>query len=261
MNQVIALTWLSAFIDYRPEAFVSGTAFWSAVTGCTVSDPRGEYDEFVSLVPARGDNYLRIQRRREGASRMHLDLSVPAPRLAANRASSWGARELADNGDHIALVSPGGLVFCFVTHSGAERPEPAEWPGGHRSSVHQVCIDIPAETYAAESAFWRQTMGASLEVLGARPEFSWVRGERQLALDVLLQRLDTPTGIVGAHLDLGTDDRPAEVERHLALGAEEVTGERFWTVMCDPTGLVYCITDRDPKTGRLAAAQRSMVTR
>jgi hypothetical protein len=28
--------------------------------------------------------------------------------------------------------------------------------------------------------------------------------------------------------------------------------EDFWTVLTDPAGLVYCVTDRDPATGRLA---------
>jgi len=27
--------------------------------------------------------------------------------------------------------------------------------------------------------------------------------------------------------------------------------EEFWTVLTDPAGLAYCITDRDPATGEL----------
>ena len=55
-----------------------------------------------------------------------------------------------------------------------------------------------------------------------------------------------------AHLDLGTTDRVAETERHLALGARIVAEVEFWTVLADPAGLAYCITDRDPATGELA---------
>jgi hypothetical protein len=54
-----------------------------------------------------------------------------------------------------------------------------------------------------------------------------------------------------AHLDLGTTDREAETVRHRALGASVVTREEFWTVLTDPAGLAYCITDRDPATGEL----------
>jgi Glyoxalase-like domain len=252
------VTWLSAFIDCRPDTFAPTAAYWSQVTGFPVSAPRGASDEFVSLLPAQGDDFLRIQRREEGESRIHLDLSVAKPRLAADEAVSFGARELVDNDTHIAMESPGGLVFCFVSHGGSIRPEPAIWAGaateGHRSAVYQVCIDIPAELYAAESHFWGEVMGASAQVLAARPEFSWLRGDRQLALDVLLQRLDSPDGQVTAHLDLGTNDRAAEVSRHLSLGGERLVSEQFWTTMRDPTGLVYCITGRDPATGRLVAA-------
>ena len=72
-----------------------------------------------------------------------------------------------------------------------------------------------------------------------------------LALGLLLQRLDEPDGTVRAHLDVGTPDRGAEVERHVALGARVLATEEFWTVLADPAGLAYCVTDRDPATGEL----------
>lgn len=53
------------------------------------------------------------------------------------------------------------------------------------------------------------------------------------------------------HLDLGTPDRPAEVARHVALGGRVLDVEEFWTVLADPAGLRYCVTDRDPATGEL----------
>jgi len=99
---------------------------------------------------------------------------------------------------------------------------------------------------------------ATAEVLAARPEFSWLRTERQFALDVLLQRTDNVDQLVTAHLDLGTDDRLAEVVRHESLGATSSRAEDFWTLMCDPVGATYCITDRDPATGRLVAARNQV---
>lgn len=251
---MIEVSWLSAFIDYRADSYDPGISYWSAVTGFRVSAPRGETGEFVSLLPPEGDNYLRIQRRAEGETRIHLDLSVPDPRVAADRAIAWGATLVADHGTHIVLSSPGGLVVCFVSHGGSLRPTPETWQTGHRSAVYQVCVDIPADTYDVESNFWANVMDANIEVLPARPEFSWLRGRQQFALDVLLQRLDRATGPVTAHLDLGTNDRAAEVTRHLSLRAEQLVSEQFWATMQDPAGLVYCITDRDPATGRLVAA-------
>jgi predicted enzyme related to lactoylglutathione lyase len=54
------------------------------------------------------------------------------------------------------------------------------------------------------------------------------------------------------HLDLnpGTDDRQAEIERLIALGAREVdigqTGDESWTVLADPEGNEFCVVR--PKT-------------
>jgi predicted enzyme related to lactoylglutathione lyase len=49
------------------------------------------------------------------------------------------------------------------------------------------------------------------------------------------------------HLDLnpGADDREAEIQRILALGARRVdvgqTGEESWTVLADPEGNEFCV--------------------
>ncbi len=48
------------------------------------------------------------------------------------------------------------------------------------------------------------------------------------------------------HLDLTADDRLMEVERLRDLGAREqrsVTVEGNWTVMADPDGNDFCVTD------------------
>ncbi|HEX2235372.1 MAG TPA: VOC family protein [Actinomycetota bacterium] len=47
------------------------------------------------------------------------------------------------------------------------------------------------------------------------------------------------------HIDLAPDDRDAEVERLLALGARRVdvgqTGEEPWVVLADPEGNEFCV--------------------
>ena len=50
------------------------------------------------------------------------------------------------------------------------------------------------------------------------------------------------------HLDLTADDRPVEVKRLRGLGAREersitVDGSWTWTVMADPDGNEFCVTD------------------
>ncbi len=244
--------WVSAFLDFAPADFDRGVVFWGGVTGYAVSPRRGDDDEFATLVPRDGDDYLRVQRRREGESRIHLDVHVVDPRESADRASTLGATEtFASEHGYVVLTSPGGLTFCFVAHPGGARPTPVTWPAGHRSMVYQVCLDLPAAAYDREAEFWAAILEAVPEVLVSRPEFSWLRPPQRFALDLLLQRLDRPEGPVRAHLDLGTTDRAAEVGRHQQLGATAGVAEEFWTVMTDPTGLTYCITDRDPGNGRL----------
>lgn len=246
--------WLSAFLDFAADDHALGVPFWSAVTGYAVSPPRGAHDEFATLVPPDGDDYLRVQRLGRGPTRIHLDLHVEDVGAATASAEALGASVVArpDPG-YVVLRSPGGLTFCLVRHRASRIPRSAAWPGVRRSRVYQVCLDVPPGSYDAEGGFWAGLVGGTVEPLRTRGEFAWLRGPRQLALDVLLQRLETtgPTAEVAAHLDLGTTDRDAEVARHVALGARSRVVEEFWTVLTDPAGMVYCVTDRDPRTGRL----------
>ena len=232
--------WVSAFLDLPAPDFEPTVAFWEGVTGFVRSAPRGAHDEFATLVPPEGDDYLRVQRLGAGAPRVHLDVHVADPAVEA--------------AGSVELRSPGGFVHCLVAHPAAATPPAAHFPGVRRSRVYQVCLDIPAAAYDAEMAYWAGLLDRRVDVLERRPEFAWLRaapGSTGLALDVLLQRLDEPEGLVRAHLDLGTTDRSAEVARHEGLGARVRSVEEFWTVLSDPSGLAYCVTDRDPASGSL----------
>lgn len=239
-------SWITAFLDLAPEAFDQGVRFWRDVTGYPLSEPRGDQDQFVTLVPLTGDSHLRVQRLPVGRGRIHLDLHVAWPRVAADRAVALGAREVADLG-HVVMVSPGGLLFCLVPE-GEREPAPAtEWPGGHRSQVDQVCLDIPAELYEREVGFWEEVTGRELVPSPGHPEFHRLVRPLDQPLQLLLQRLGEPMGEVRAHLDLATSDRAAETARHEALGATMVIARDGWTVLTDPTGSAYCLTDREPR--------------
>lgn len=143
------------------------------------------------------------------------------------------------------MASPGGFPFCLVDHPASVRSPAATWPGGHRSQVDQVCLDIPPSRFAAECRFWADLSGRELAPTGSE-EFLQVPRTPEEPVRILLQRLEDEQERVTAHLDLACDDRPAETERHLALGA--VLERRFehFTVLQDPTGMRYCITDRHP---------------
>ncbi|KRF13807.1 hypothetical protein ASG90_13320 [Nocardioides sp. Soil797] len=239
--------WISAFIDLPTTSFTPAVSFWREVTGCALSPLRGDDRQFGTLLPPDGDDYLRVQQIRDGAPGIHLDLHVTDPRASAARALALGAEEVADRG-HLVMRSPGGFVFCLVTHAAHRRPKPATWPDGTTSQVDQVCLDIPSGSYEAECAFWEAVTGWELLGPPTGSEFASLRRPADIPLRLLLQRLGEESGPVRGHLDLAADDRPAEVMRHAALGAVLLHEFPEWTVLRDPAGSAYCITDRRPVT-------------
>jgi len=244
-----APSWISAFLDLPAASFAPATRFWSEVTGYRLSEPRGEHREFATLVPPKGDDYLRVQRVQDGPGGLHLDLHVADPRAAAEAAKDLGAGEVADHG-YVVMRSPGGFPFCFVTQLAGSRPEPLVQDDGTASIIDQVCLDMPAAAYDEECAFWAAVTGQE-HVDVASPEFSRLVRPDGHPLQFLLQRLDEPSGRVRGHLDLAADDRAGEVRRHVLLGARLEAEHSRWTVLSDPAGAPYCITGRSPRSGFL----------
>ena len=196
-------------------------------------------------MPRAGDAYLRVQVvGDDGPARAHLDLHVADVAAEKRRAVRLGA--VAVGGQ--MLRSPGGLAFCLVEwHGEAVRPGAARWPDGQRSLVDQVCLDIPVAGFDAEADFWAEVTGwARRPVPGS--EFDFLVRPEGMPLRLLLQRVDAGPG--GMHLDLACDGVDAEVRRHLTLGAVHVRDGGGWVTLRDPAGRDYCVTGRDPVTGR-----------
>ena len=237
------IAWLTAFIDGEQVA----TDFWTQVTAATLSPWRGDYDEFATLVPHTGDAFLRVQRSATPV-RVHLDLHVADVRIACARAEALGARQVADLG-YLVMASPTGLPLCLVPwHGESTRPEETVFG----SLVDQVCLDVDAANFDRELGFWRDLSGWPVQV-SPLPEFAALQRPPGLPLRLLFQRRDSVCGDTTAHLDIACVDRAAEVDRHLRLGATKVRSTQWWTTLRDPAGLEYCLTDRDPITGVLAA--------
>lgn len=242
--------WISAFLDIEPERWNAALAFWPPATGTTLSALRGDHQEFATLIPADGDDHLRMQRLGGPPSRVHLDIHVVDPSRAADRAVDLGAR-IVQRSPHgyVVLSSPGGLTFCFVSHPAGVRPHPVDH-GGHRSAVDQICVDAPASLFDAELAFWAALTGWP-QRRGAVPCFLLLQRPAGQPTRLLMQRLDDDAPAVTAHVDLAVTDRAAETARHIGLGAEVIAVHDRWTVLRAPDGLRYCLTDRDPETGQL----------
>lgn len=223
--------WITAFVDVPASRYAVAATFWAGVTGSSLSRTRGANGEFATFLPPDGDAYLRLQRIESGPAGIHLDLHHPDRDFEPTR-------------------SPGGLPYCLNEGETGTRPLPRIWAEGQASLVDQVCLDIPPERYDEECAFWAEQTGWELAPTSAPYMRQLVRPDG-MPLRVLLQRQDEGDGQVRAHLDLATTDRGKETERHRVLGARVQSTHQRWTVLRDPAGALYCITDRDPYTGLL----------
>jgi hypothetical protein len=224
----MGIRWTTAFLDLPPAVHAAGTRFWSTATGSTPSAPRGDRAQFATLLPADGEAFLRVQRLDEGP-RVHLDLHVDDLAAEVGRAVALGA-SLVSQAGHAVLRSPGGLTFCLVMARTPDpvRPAPVTGPRGGVSLVDQIAIDVPAPLIDAERTFWTTLTG-------------WAAGG-----GTVLDPLARPDGIPLRLLlhRLGDDE-------HADAGARVLRRHERWTVLTDPAGLVYCVTDRSPVTGLL----------
>lgn len=234
--------WITAFLDTAEERADEAEVFWSRVTGQVVSARRGARSEFATLLPADGDPFLKLQQVVQSPpGGLHLDLHTDDVNGLAARAEQLGAGASYLDAGYVVCGSPGGMTFCVVGHPGSRRPSPVPWPGG-RSLVDQVCLDIPPSRFDAECEFWEELTGWDLAP--ERNKFRRLSTPADVAIQLLLQRLDDEQSVVTGHLDLCSDDADAEAARHLALGAREVRRTEGWITLLDPTGRAYCVTRR-----------------
>ena len=136
---------------------------------------------------------------------------------------------------------------------------------GARLASHAA---VPHPTIGRVSLEWEQTIIAALDpgALGSWwcQALSWVvvnddPGEYEIRPDpnrlpgLLFVPVPEPKTIKNRlHLDFRPDDRDAEVERLLALGATRADvgqGDASWVVLADPEGNEFCVlSSRAPST-------------
>jgi Glyoxalase-like domain len=106
----------------------------------------------------------------------------------------------------------------------------------HRILLREVVIDAPSDAFAATRDFWAAALLAEASKIEKYPEFTGLRNPASMSW-VGLQ--DIGIGEARFHLDIETDNVPAEVARLSALGAKKVADGRTWVVMRDPCGLLF----------------------
>ena len=106
----------------------------------------------------------------------------------------------------------------------------------HRSRIGLVLIDHPASDWERALAFWAGVQG--VEPSGSADEYRAIGSIAGVSLESQRTGDGTPARV---HLDIETDDVPAELERVTGLGATVVTRHDDWAVLQDPGGLLFCV--------------------
>ena len=109
----------------------------------------------------------------------------------------------------------------------------------HRSRINGILIDCNVDDIQQAARFWAEALGRPID-----PEHPGTRGDyimlenRPGEISVQIQRVDHESRI---HLDIETDDIPAEIARLERLGAHVVDRLERWAVMQAPTGQRFCV--------------------
>jgi predicted enzyme related to lactoylglutathione lyase len=109
----------------------------------------------------------------------------------------------------------------------------------HRSRINGLLIDCKADDVDTAARFWAEALGRPID-----PDHPGTRGNYRMLetppgeLSVQIQRVDHESRV---HIDIETDDIPAEVARLEKLGATIDQRMERWVVMRAPTGQRFCV--------------------
>ena len=109
----------------------------------------------------------------------------------------------------------------------------------HRSRLCALLIDCRTSDVDLAARFWADALGRAID-----PDHPETRGNYRMLETppdepiVQIQRVEHESRV---HVDIETDDIPAEVARLEALGAVVVDRLERWVVMQAPTGQRFCV--------------------
>ncbi|WP_266183621.1 VOC family protein [Dyella humicola] len=109
----------------------------------------------------------------------------------------------------------------------------------HYSRLCAVLIDCQSPDLDQAASFWAEALGRQID-----PDHPGTRGNYRMLETppdepiVQIQRVSHESRV---HIDIETDDIPAEVSRLEGLGASVVSRLERWVVMQAPTGQRFCV--------------------
>ena len=109
----------------------------------------------------------------------------------------------------------------------------------HHSRLCAVLIDCKTEDVDTAARFWGEALGRPVDMghSGSRGNYRMLETPTD-ELIVEVQKVEHESRV---HIDIETDDIPAEVRRLEKLGAKVVQELPRWVVMQAPTGQRFCV--------------------
>jgi len=109
----------------------------------------------------------------------------------------------------------------------------------HRSRLCALLIDCNVDDIDAAARFWSAALGRDIdrEHAGTRGDYVMLETPEDEPI-IQLQRVQHESRV---HIDIETDDIPAEVARLEGLGASVVRTLERWVVMQAPSGQRFCV--------------------
>jgi predicted enzyme related to lactoylglutathione lyase len=109
----------------------------------------------------------------------------------------------------------------------------------HHSRLCAVLIDCKVSDVDEAAQFWGKALGrpVDLDHPGSRDKYRMLETQPDEPI-VQIQRVDHESRV---HIDIETDDIPAEVRRLEKLGAKVVDRLERWVVMQAPTSQRFCV--------------------
>jgi len=109
----------------------------------------------------------------------------------------------------------------------------------HRSRLNGILIDCNVDDIDAAAQFWGEALGRPVNAdhPGSRGNYVMLE-DRPDQVSIQVQRVDHESRV---HLDIETDDIPAEVARLERLGASVDKRLERWVVMKAPSGQRFCL--------------------
>lgn len=126
-------------------------------------------------------------------------------------------------------------------------------PRMHRSRVYALLIDAPAAQATRAAEFWSAALGVSTRTHPAEPQFVGLH-EALPGLVAAVQAVDDEPRF---HLDIETDDVPAETARLIGLGATEVSRWLECRTLRAPGGHLLCVLPVESPPELFAAEART----